>query len=895
MEPGTILNERYRIESVLGRGGFGITYKGYDLKLNMPVAIKEYAISGWEEPELIEKGKQKFLTEARALAQFHENPGVVDVRDFFEANKTAYIVMEYLDGKDLRETLKETCFTADEIFSMMRPVMDVLEKMHAAGILHRDISPDNIMLLKNGSVKLMDFGAARVAELADERSVSVVLKGGYAPEEQYRPKGNQGPWTDIYALCATIYKCITGITPDDALERSHKDRLEWPSELGVEISLLQEDVLKKGMAVFAEDRFQTIGEMREMLERVPKICRENEEQKKKKKTPETGIYRSWFVGICAAAAVAVGSAVFFFHGKNAAEVPTAAEETADHTAEEAQTIGESIHVILGVGNDISVKGFHQAVETLKERLAIFCGDADYKLEVVEDKVDLYLPKECLGDFDIYYILRAYLTRATKLYAYREDGGYNPEKFELKREDLEEVVRMDGEHAGVKLVLTQECAEKYQNEIKEWGEDLRFAQDMSVDLYYYYTTIAEGDGKTFYLVHEDLEGVLGDLVCYNLTHEPLEENFSFWIDLSYKADWESADGNDQTGEFQRDVQEITGDTITLYLHTLSENLSAGERLDTETILKKRLDILGQPYAFGWKEDSEAAIKTKTEHMGLPIIQALGNTYGVTIRSGFVQENIYPSGKCEISYKKNDDGTYQVLLPTQETLPENEVILLIDDYPYLSGHMESAEEGNVLIFDQTYFPKTGAITEENLWVAAFVEQILCGEELPQSMYVDQDDYFLFSDDPNHMEEVGYGVGYDNLLAEYQEKLQQKITQEAKAWISQENHLCVQYNLEVNETLPEEVLRLGKETYEALEFQDSIFEELRIYFVDENDERKERLRIVFNKVFNPGYIYVHGIFANGRLERYKEMFYEQKENDPFYQELEEAYPYDKKELWK
>lgn len=886
MEPGTILIERYRIESLLGRGGFGITYKGYDLKLNMPVAIKEYAVSRWEDAELIEKGKQKFLSEARVLAQFHENPGVVDVRDFFEANETAYIVMEYLDGNDLREILKERNFTADEMFTMMRPVMDVLEKMHEAGIQHRDISPDNIMLLKNGAVKLMDFGAARAAEISDEKSVSVVLKGGYAPEEQYRPKGNQGPWTDIYALCATIYKCITGMTPDDALERSHSDRLEWPSELGVEISVLQEDVLKKGMAVFAEDRFQSIGEMRQMLECAKKICREDETVSK------TESHRHAFVWICAAAAaVAVGSAVFFFHGKNNAEAPPVIE-TAGSMAEEQQNIGESVHVILSAGNDISVKGFHQAVETLKERLAIFCGDAGYQLEVVEDKVDLYLPKERLGDYDIYYILRAYLTRAADLYAFRADDGYNPEKFALKREDMEEVVRIDGENPGVKLVLTQECAEKYQREIEEWGEDLRFGQDMSVSSYYYYTTLAEGDGKTFYLVHEDLEGVLGDLVCYNLTHEPLEESFSFWVDLSYKADWECTDGNEKAGELQCNVQEITGDTITVYLHGFSENLSAGERLDTEMVLKKRLDILGQPYAFGWGGDSAAAIKTNTARMGFPIIQALGNVYGVTIRSGLVQENLYTSGECEISYEKNENGTYQIRLPMKETLPEEEIILLIGEYPYFSGHMETTEEGNVLIFDQMYLPEKGAITEENLWVADFVEQILCEENLPQPLYAYQDDYFLFSDDPRHIEDVGYGVGYDSLLAEYQEKMQ-KITQEAEVWIGKNNQLCVQYDLEVNETLPKEVLRLGKETYEAIGFKDSVFEGLRIYFVDEDNERKERLRIEFDKIFDCC-IYVHGIFANGRLERYKELFYEEKENDSFYQELEDAYPYDKNTLW-
>ena len=242
LRPGSKLNGRYLVGRSLGQGGFGITYIGRDLLLDTRVAIKEYypsgiasrnvafspeiTISDQRQVDSIEEGKRKFLSEARALAQFADDPGVVTVRDFFEANNTAYIVMEYLDGHDLRSILRLTRFSADDIFERMRPVMDALEKIHQVGIIHRDISPDNIMLLKSGTVKLMDFGAARQLDLSGNTSVSVILKTGFAPEEQYRSKGHQGPWTDVYALCATIYCCITGLKPDDALERTRLDELK---------------------------------------------------------------------------------------------------------------------------------------------------------------------------------------------------------------------------------------------------------------------------------------------------------------------------------------------------------------------------------------------------------------------------------------------------------------------------------------------------------------------------------------------------------------------------------------------------------------------------------------------------------------------------------------------
>ena len=281
LRPGTILNDRYLVGGCLGQGGFGITYVGRDLKLDMRIAIKEYYPTGYanrstlvsnnitvidtSNASVIRDGIQKFLSEARILARFDAEPGVVSVRDFFEANQTAYIIMEFLDGKDLGMILNERLFRADEIFHLMEPVMNTLEKIHSVNIIHRDISPDNLMLLNDGSLKLMDFGSARLVDYSDRRSLSVVLKAGFAPEEQYRSKGIQGPWTDIYALCATIYKCISGITPDDALDRGYQDTTRWPSEMQIPISPRQEAALKKGMAFRPEERFQNIAELRQAL------------------------------------------------------------------------------------------------------------------------------------------------------------------------------------------------------------------------------------------------------------------------------------------------------------------------------------------------------------------------------------------------------------------------------------------------------------------------------------------------------------------------------------------------------------------------------------------------------------------------------------------------------
>ena len=280
--PGTILNGRYYVGVSIGEGGFGITYIGRDLNLDMEVAIKEYYPSGYvfrsgaESPALncvtgeesqffFEKGKDRFLKEARILAKFSKAPGIVDVRDFFETNNTAYIIMEYLDGETLKHYLgRRGTMSPEQAVELLMPVMLSLKNVHRAGLIHRDISPDNIMLV-DGQVKLLDFGAARDVSGSGNRSLSVMLKPGYAPEEQYRSKGRQGPWTDVYALCATLYKCITGITPDDAPQRVLEDELKAPSSLGIRINAVVENAIMKGLSVIQKDRYQSVDELIEDL------------------------------------------------------------------------------------------------------------------------------------------------------------------------------------------------------------------------------------------------------------------------------------------------------------------------------------------------------------------------------------------------------------------------------------------------------------------------------------------------------------------------------------------------------------------------------------------------------------------------------------------------------
>ena len=278
----TRLIGRYTIEGVLGQGGFGITYLGIDELHEKKVAIKEFFPQGivtrnieYEDTVTVtfvgekanyEKGKERFLKEARTMAKFSKDEGIVKALDFFEINNTAYIVMEYLEGVTLKQYLRENQRIAPEdLIELLVPLIESLDEIHSQGMIHRDISPDNIMVLPDGRIKLMDFGAARDYTEFGEKSLSIVLKPGYAPPEQYQTHGIQGPWTDIYALCATMYKCITGENPPDAIERVMDDHLKKISAFGISVSPQIEKAIIKGMSIAANDRYQNVGDFCEDL------------------------------------------------------------------------------------------------------------------------------------------------------------------------------------------------------------------------------------------------------------------------------------------------------------------------------------------------------------------------------------------------------------------------------------------------------------------------------------------------------------------------------------------------------------------------------------------------------------------------------------------------------
>jgi len=285
LPPGSILHsgqDQYLVGKVLGHGGFGITYLGYDPNLRKKVAIKEYFPSGVAirdgsvatvrplskgvQPHYA-SGLERFLEEARTVRKLRNHVNIVRVENLFPANGTAYLVMEHLDGVTFLDYLKKRGGKTDwaTLMRVMMPVLDALREVHHHAFLHRDISPDNIYLLRSGIVKVIDFGAARQSLGHASKNVSAVFKGGYTPPEQYQERGHQGPWTDIYAAAATMYRALTGVMPPSAPDRMLGTALKAPRDLGASMEPVHEQALMQALRVEAPRRFQTVGAFQNAL------------------------------------------------------------------------------------------------------------------------------------------------------------------------------------------------------------------------------------------------------------------------------------------------------------------------------------------------------------------------------------------------------------------------------------------------------------------------------------------------------------------------------------------------------------------------------------------------------------------------------------------------------
>lgn len=337
--PGTMLAGRYYLGKSLGSGGFGIIYRAWDSKLDTIVAVKEFFVSrlmtrAVGQKEVIvnrnldlefQYRKKRFLAEARTMARFGTHRNIPNVFEFFEENGTAYIVMELLEGETLKEMIQKNNGKIDKDFAIMitHEVGNALISLHECGIIHKDVAPDNVYICSGTEIKikLLDLGAAKLADSTDE-IVDIILKKGYSPVEQYDNTKNIGPWTDIYALGATLYAMLTGIRPDESTDRKIEDNVLYPREIEPSISENLSNAVMKAMALEKHMRFSSVAEFIRAIDGERKVIPVHKEKKRRFRRRLLGI-----VAACIVLGVIIAGALHYYREKRSVQVLDDAELT----------------------------------------------------------------------------------------------------------------------------------------------------------------------------------------------------------------------------------------------------------------------------------------------------------------------------------------------------------------------------------------------------------------------------------------------------------------------------------------------------------------------------------------------------------------------------------------
>lgn len=745
LSEGTILDGRYRIVRVLGCGGFGITYEAINENTNGRVAIKEFYnrnYMGRVEQNIVltdgnmqlpfQKAKERFLKEARRLRDYSSEPGVVHIRNYFEQNNTAYIVMEYISGISLQEYFeRKGRIEAGRLFQLLYPLMVTLEKIHKSGVVHRDISPDNIKFTDDpdgsAGIKLIDFGSAR--DYMDDKTYTIELKEGYAPPEQYSGH-EQGPWTDVYALCAVIYCGITGQKPIRSLIRKMKDELLMPSQMGIAIDLKLEKILKKGLSIEKEKRYQNLEELLTELRPVLYPRKKSTGGSKKGK-----IFLAASIVACVLAAGGYAGwnyyqghlAYFKFHG------------------EKTET------VLLTPYDDMSTKDYKKNVKIVKERLNYLWGEDGYILREKEEGLEITttlsvydgedIDKSVFGTITTYVAQPLKLTVCAATETQAKTSG-------IEHDDIVSVEKKDGKipvedrtpesvdpdndsYTGyVEIKITDEAAERIKNDLREVIQDdscytllvtdpgseyrkkLLLCTDMGGDwTTYYYKIKKESSGWQAIWKTEDLS-------------DP------FQVSYELQADWEEESGI--WGDYQCKEKEIQQPAVTMEYRASSYSnggdimTSAGAWNELYYDIKTRMDTLQIPYAVGTSPDDTGKILIKTAQKNMnPFLEKIvvGSVHFSLESEDLSQDVVIYATSGSMEAQQKSDGTNALCLTLtdsekesladlEKTVKDSEdhrIYLVVDGYRAAWTEIES-EIPESIVFDHKCSGKSEETFEE-----------------------------------------------------------------------------------------------------------------------------------------------------------------------------------------
>ena len=712
------LDGRYTVLEEIGHGGFGITYKAVNKNNDQLTAIKSFR----------DTSKEKILREARILKDFSDDPAIVSVLDYFEDETKAYIVMEYLEGSKVREhILKDGKWSMEKTVRAFTPVMNALKKVHASGVIHGDISPDNLIILADGTMKLIDFGSAKHFD-QNTMTLSGVYKSSYSPPEHIEGNGKTGPYTDIYSLCATMYFCITGSDPEDVLSRLLFDELEVPSRSGAEILPQAEKCLMKGLALDSEDRIQNVDELLNTLLRYyPDLTEEEKKAAALKKKKRNKILASVFSG-----ALLISAALGFHY-----RLPILFRyiET------------ESVYYD---GSEMTEESFQKNAQIVKARTEAFSGGR-YLWKEEGQGITVRLPYSSFHDENPQNLLRTVLTRpmVMSVITTEEDKEETDYGIFSQTKDVESVKR---EEEGLLLEFTEEAADRLDGLLDEEDRNLTLKFDKETDYQYPLTIEAKTLGDGSRIIMSPTQDYLPDELWQQLlTKEPLDQNFT--LDSEWKVQWEKVEDALFPGKNQVNADSFDSKTVCFRYRPYDDGKTVegydASEVSFQAILKNRLDSIGIPYAIGRSvhEPEKVLVRFKPEGIWRDEIENLGSSLSLRFGSDVAISDEYFPGELEI---KEGGDAYTLSIPIWEyrvaDLTEAIETILSQDkeraYLYESGSeiplasidavqaLQTLKDENTMTFDTWELQEPQQIDGENVHFGRFLATAVL--QSPQKNY-------------------------------------------------------------------------------------------------------------------------------------------------------------------
>ena len=849
---GTKLDERYIIQRVIGEGGFGITYEAINERVHTSVAIKELycremvsrdctvsneiTVTYSNQEDAFLKAKDHFLREARVIGSFAGKPGIVSVTDFFEENGTAYIVMNYLEGMTLKNYIKENgTLPVKMTYELLMPLMKTLEQIHKAGIIHRDISSDNIMVSPEGQLILLDFGSARGYFAEHDQTSTIVMKNGYTPCEQYDSTAKQGPWSDIYSLSAVIYECIVGKVPDNSLQRMMFDELHFPIELGISMKEEEENILKKGLQLAPEQRYQNVHDLLEDIQNCyeePEKPMEVAPKTKKKKWRKWTVLGSVLLFLCVGAG--------FGYWKFKEEISFFLKDT------------ETFY--LQPSENTSLQDYEKAMKKIEHRIQVLSGDEPYIVENAGKYLRCVIVKEVCKNTNMREVIRNFISRKIEL----SIGGQKISRDQIKSVQYKkpstiQITLKDTVSDEVKKNLASEATCNLTQDASNQNplsQKIRLISDLSFE------------------IDAPKDENLTDLMIDNYLTEEMNTNFFFCYEIP--VIWEERDTNSEVGKYQVSETELEASTVTLeygpydYDMDIESNAVTLAKMD----FKQRLDALKIPYAFGTSPQTPQnfVVRINQKDYNETLLLALPLAHS-SIRIQTPWEWI-DSWSKEMNYramlKKAENGTYQFVISRKDVLEaskkasdeayqkaidagETELCLYVYGRKILSEDIKKACVDGDFIFSGTTLDD-GTMTEKNL---PFFQLLLCTMNDTKLPCAYEQKVIEYTDDNG---ELAIEASHENATGKISEKDIQWLQEKANAIVPD----CVvnsQYNGQFhsativlgdeslsykNEQLEQIILKL----YEECKMNDGEYDAVYIKQRREKGSNDLRFLLGFNK---------------------------------------------------